>query len=348
MRWIAIISATVCICLASALATGWFRLEVKGEFASQQSSASDSEPRRIFAPGIVEGASREVALQFEVPGRLKKLHVRPGDIVKAGTVLAELDPETFELKHQEAVSQWKLADAELARLLRGASEEAREAARTSARAVELQMLEEADILNVLKLAVQKGAEPLEKLDQARGHYVRVVAEFNALRQQADLLDAAAHKEDVTVAEARRALADVGMRQAEAMLRKAQLTASVSGSVLQVGTEVGEIVGPQSNRPMITIADLSHTRVRCYIEEYDALRVAKGDEAVVTSDGDPEVKVPGTVINCASYVAPKSFQHLSPGERHDLRVREVVIELQQQSNLLVGLPVEVSIISSTER
>lgn len=346
MRWIAIISVTVGICLASALATGWLRLEVKGESVSDESGANKSEPRRIFASGFVEGASREVALQFEVAGRLKKLHVRAGDTVNAGTVLAELDPEAFELKHQEAVSQWKLANAELDRLLKGASEEARETARTSAKAIELQMFEEADVMNALKLAIQKGTEPLEKLDQARTRYARVVAEFNALRQQADLLDAAAHKEDVTVAEARRALADVGMKQAEAQLRKTQLTASVTGSILQVGAEAGELVGPQANRAIVTIADLSRTRVRCYVEEYDALRVEKGDEAIVTSDGKPEVKLKGTVISCASYVAPKNFQHLSPGERHDLRVREVVIQLPQNRELIIGLPVEVFITPST--
>ena len=43
-----------------------------------------------------------------------------------------------------------------------------------------------------------------------------------------------------------------------------------------------------------------------------------------------------------YVAPKSQRHLKPGELIDIRVREVIIELADGADLLIGLPVDVFI------
>lgn len=62
---------------------------------------------KLYFPGIVQ-ADAEVALSFEVGGRLIELQVRPGMVVEQGAVLARLDPRNFE-------NQVKTAEAELER-----------------------------------------------------------------------------------------------------------------------------------------------------------------------------------------------------------------------------------------
>ena len=49
---------------------------------------------------------------------------------------------------------------------------------------------------------------------------------------------------------------------------------------------------------------------------------------------------GTVLSCSPYFRLKSQRQLKPGERVDVRIREVVIELEAGHGLLIGLPVEV--------
>ncbi len=237
------------------------------------SAASDSP--KIFAGGTVEGAQREIALRFEVAGRLNVVLVRAGDVVEKGSILAELDAELWELKFAEAGTLLKLARAERDRLVRAGN--------------------------------------------------------SALR-----------KEDLTIADAKVALAEGTVRRERLMLDKTLLRAPTDGVVLRVQAEPGEMVGPEDNRDLFTLVNRSSTRVRASVEELDAMRVAVGQKAVVIADGLPDRQFSGTVLSCSPFVAPKVQRHLKPGEMVDVRVREVVIELADGNELLIGLPVEVFI------
>ena len=44
----------------------------------------------VFAVGVVEGAHEEVELRFQVADRVKVVHVREGERVKQGQLIAEL------------------------------------------------------------------------------------------------------------------------------------------------------------------------------------------------------------------------------------------------------------------
>lgn len=348
MRWIAVI----CLGMGAVIVgmTAWHIVNQPTETppASTAKTDSDEPARRIFASGTLEGARREIALQFEITGRLKAVTVRAGETVAQGTVLAELETDLLDLKRDEAIAQLELAKAERDRLIAGATPDARKAARTAAKAAELQLYEEAELFNQAKTAYQKDELPKETFEQARLKYARVNAEFNALRQQADSLEAVVGQNEIHVADSKVALAEAGVRQAEAMLKKAKLVAPEDGSVLLVQSEVGEIVGPQSDRCLLKFADLSKTRVRAYVEELDASSVAVGQSAKVVADRRTNQTFEGRIVSCAPYVGPKQHQHLKPGERFDLRVREIIVEVTSGSDLLIGLPVEVFIEPTSSR
>ncbi len=67
-----------------------------------------AQERRIA--GIVEPVE-VTQLSFEIPGRIRRLHVRLGDRVKAGDVLAELDQEPFQLHIHHAEAEVAAAHA---------------------------------------------------------------------------------------------------------------------------------------------------------------------------------------------------------------------------------------------
>ena len=104
-------------------------------------------------------------------------------------------------------------------------------------------------------------------------------------------------------------------------------------------------GPQSTQPTMVLMDLSQRRVRAYVEELDAMNVGVGQRVSVTADTKPQTRYAGVIAQCAPYVAPKRHEHLMPGERYDLRLREILIDLPDDCDLVVGLPVEVTIESA---
>lgn len=153
---------------------------------------------------------------------------------------------------------------------------------------------------------------------------------------------AVRKEDLTIADAKVALAEGTVRRERLMLDKTLLRAPTDGIVLRVQAEPGEMVGPEDNRDLFTLVNRSSTRVRACVEELDAMNVAVGQKTVVIADGRPDKEYAGVVHSCSPFVSPKVQRHLKPGEMVDVRVREVLIELAEGSDLLIGLPVEVFI------
>ena len=124
MRWLTllVLSATV----AGLGFVGWGSLHVETSEASAAGGEADSpekmRPACIAADGVVEAAHREVALRFEIPGRIKAVHVREGQTVKAGDLLAELDGDLAREHLSEAQTRLKIAEAQRDQLLAGSTQ----------------------------------------------------------------------------------------------------------------------------------------------------------------------------------------------------------------------------------
>ncbi|HTI50556.1 MAG TPA: HlyD family efflux transporter periplasmic adaptor subunit [Planctomycetaceae bacterium] len=344
MRWSVLILvvgvvATVGLLVARPGLVGWKRAPAS-DTTSIENTVSNSS--RIFAGGTVEGTQRETSLRFEVPGRLTAIHVREGDQVRAGDVIAELDAEVAEVKLAEATTGLKLARAERERLINGSSRESRQAARARVDAVELQVRELEALLKVDPQTAGAGAIPREELDEIRHRHERALALLRSARARSAEIEAPARKDELAIADARIALAEGALQRERVMLDKTRLRAPTDGVVLRVLAEPGELVGPGDDRELFTLVNRSRTRVRAFVEEFDAMRVTVGQQAIVTADGVTDREYTGTVQSCAPYVRPKSNRHFKPGELVDLRVREVVIGLSDGADLLVGLPVDVLI------
>lgn len=65
----------------------------------------------------------EIKLGFNSSGRLEKIYVELGQTVESGTFLVKLDTSQLDIQLQEAEASLDLTEAELAKLLAGASEE---------------------------------------------------------------------------------------------------------------------------------------------------------------------------------------------------------------------------------
>lgn len=282
MRWFyhMTIAATVSASVFVALATFAPAISSPTDAAAESQRRTAKAPARevqIFADGVLEAARPEVNLRFEVPGRLRTVHVHAGAAVKAGDVLAELESDVNELQLEEAEARLKIAKAERDRLF-------------------------ADL-------------------EGRGQPPRF---------------------DTTIAETQVTLAETALRREQLLLEKLRLRAPFDGVVLRAEVEPGEYTGPADARELFTIVEGVVRRVRAYVEELDGLRVVPGQRARVSVAASPGTTYQGTVAFCAPSFRPKAHQRLKPGERLDIRVREVLIDLTDGQELVVGLPVEVFI------
>jgi hypothetical protein len=236
----------------------------------------------------------------------------------------------------------KLARAERDRLINGARPETREVLKAEVRTAEVQVRESEAFLARSKQLHQRSAIATQELDDQRYKYEKAAAHLQTARARLEEIEAPVRKDDLAVAEAKVGLAETAVRQERNMVAKTRLRAPTRGIVLHVAAEPGQLAGPEDGRDLFTIANRDVTRVRAQVEELDALRVVIGQTAVVTADGKPGQEYHGIVRSCSPHLRPKSQRHFKPGELVDVRVREVVIELAEADELVVGLPVDVFI------
>ena len=154
------------------------------------------------------------------------------------------------------------------------------------------------------------------------------------------VEADARTDDLKVADAQIQAAEAKLRSAKVQQAKTRLVAPVDGLLLRVQGEVGESAGGPASSPVVTMVNVDVMRVRCYVEEIDALKVQPGQSAYARADGLPGERFVGKVVACAPFLVPKKLFRNAPGERVDVKVREVLVELAPQSKLVVGLPVDV--------
>ncbi|MFO6425085.1 efflux RND transporter periplasmic adaptor subunit [Motilimonas sp. KMU-193] len=80
---------------------------VKRPVKVTQITLADSQRTRIL-PGEVQASNRAV-MSFQVGGEISKIYVHPGQSIKAGAILAELDSALYQQQHDIAQAQYNLA-----------------------------------------------------------------------------------------------------------------------------------------------------------------------------------------------------------------------------------------------
>jgi len=207
----------------------------------------------------------KVELSAHVVARIERLYVEEGDDVVAGEPVVELEREAFEAAWERANAQHKIALSQV-------------------RQAEID-LKNADLKRrrYLRLA-EEGIESRERLEMAQLEY-----------------DSAALRLEQAQEEVRRTLADV--EKARDDLEKVIIYAPVSGRVIELNAEAGEVVvsGTMNNPASViaTIADLSEILVEVEVDETEIVYLRPGQRARVVVDALPEEVYHGRVVEIGS-------------------------------------------------
>lgn len=152
----------------------------------------------------------------------------------------------------------------------------------------------ADVVTAARAKVAVAQSQLDAARAAPDAAALEASEAKVAQTQAQLeaLLAGANANDVETAELSVTLARYGLENAQRALNNTQLRAPISGTVLAVNAEAGETVG---TAPIITVADLTASQVRFWVEESDLMSVAPGNLVQIVFDALPDLVFAGAVL-----------------------------------------------------
>jgi HlyD family secretion protein len=202
------------------------------------------------------------------------------------------------------------------------------------------------------IALLDASENRAALAEARAHIAESAAELMAADTDVTRAErlAATHavsqqeldhtRRDRDAAIARRDAAVATVARLEATVAKARIVAPISGVVTARLVEPGEIVSPGTS--LVTIADLSRTRIEAEVDEYDVGRIAIGTTAAVSAEGYGDRTWAGRVEEIPDAVVGRRLKPQDPGKPTDTRVLLVKIALSDRMPFKLGQRVEVAI------
>jgi RND family efflux transporter MFP subunit len=229
--------------------------------------------RRIIAAGSLL-AQDNSPISVKVPGHLRRINVDLGSVVRAGELIAEIDPQDYELRLKQARAALIQARVRLGLPLDGDDDQVDIEQLSSVKEAEAVLVEkryELDRLATLSLEGVASKSHLEAADSA----------FQvALNRRQDALQEARNRQAVLL-----------QRQAEFEMARKQLDdtrilAPFDGAVQERRANIGEYL--QIGSTVVVLVRTDPLRLRVEIPEREAARVRIGQQLRISVEGQREV------------------------------------------------------------
>ena len=307
---------------------GYAWLQSRGGAGEQKSRVVKVERGALQAVVAASGtlnAVTTVQVGSQISGQVKEINADFNTAVKKDQVIARIDPQTFELRVNQARADLDAAQSAVAVARSGLAAQQAEVGRVKVTLADAQRDYERK-----KTLVERNFISGAELDKAR-------TLLDGTREQLKAVEAQIH---VSEAQVLSALATV--KQRESLLKQSQvdlertiIRAPVDGTVILRNVDAGQTVAASLQAPVLfTIAqDLRDMQVEAAIDEADVGRLRVGQQATFTVDAFPrrsfngEIrqirKSPVNVQNVISYTVVISAANpdlsLLPGMTANVRV-----------------------------
>ncbi|MFN4361664.1 MAG: efflux RND transporter periplasmic adaptor subunit [Hylemonella sp.] len=310
-----------------AVALGWWW--------SQRGGAADVQYRTgkvergplqsaVSASGAVSPVT-QVTVGTQVSGQIKDLYVDFNSEVKAGQLIAVIDPETFEYRVRSAQ-----ADVDAARAVVLTAQANVAAARAQVSRAQTDLAEARRTHERNLMLVDKGFIAQSTADQSSALVNTSAESVKSAEAQLGVADAQVKSAQASVAQREAALA-----QARVDLARTRITSPVNGIIIKRSIEKGQTVAASLQAPELFIIarNLRDMQVEASIDEADVGRIRAGQKASFTVDAFPGRTFEGqisqvrkaalNVSNVVTYVAVVTFSNtdgrLLPGMTANVRV-----------------------------
>jgi len=261
-----IIAAVVVVAIGAAAAASAAKNKNKATMVRIEAVEARDLVSSVTASGQV-GPKTKVDLSADITGRITRLAVADGDMVKEGQFLLQIDPQQFEAQVQRAEASLANARAGLAQ----SKANLLQAQRNYERQVEIRKTNPALV----------SAAELEQLEtQFEVNQALVVAAEENVKQ-----------------------ADASLKDARWQLSRTTIYAPMTGRITRLNVEAGEtaIMGTLNRdaATLMTISDMSILETKVKVDETDVSRITIGDSAVVQIDAFPDTTFIGRVVEISN-------------------------------------------------
>jgi len=278
----------------------------------------------VSASGAVNPVT-QVSVGTQVSGQIKDLLVDFNSEVKAGQLIAVIDPETFQYRVRSAQAD---VDAARATVLTAQANSA--ASRAGVSRAQVDLIEAQRDLDRKQMLVEKQFITQSEADKARALVNTTTEALKSAQAQVGVTEA-----QIKSAQANVAQREASLAQARIDLERTRITSPVNGIVIKRAIEKGQTVAAslQSAELFVIAQNLQDMQVDASIDESDVGRIRTGQKATFTVDAFPgqtfegEVrqvrKAAQNVANVVTYVAVVGFSNvggrLLPGMTANVRV-----------------------------
>jgi len=255
--------------------------------SASQSGGKNTAARQVKTVPVVEmpvgqtvtvngtlAAYDQTTVSVKVPGRVKMISIDLGSVVKRGQLIAQIEPEDYQLRVEQAQAALAQARARL-----GLSVEGKE---TKFDPEETATVRQAKaVLNQAKFDRERASKLVEQGVIARAEFDSVDAAYKVAQgRYQDALEEIRNRQGL-----------LAQRQSELSLAQQQLIATsvyapLDGIVQEKRTSVGEYLA--AGTPVVNIVKMDPLRLRAEVPERNAHNVKSGQNVRVTVEGDDNV------------------------------------------------------------
>lgn len=241
---------------------------------------------------------KEVKISSDVSGEIVELYVAEGDSVKAGQILAKIDPETYESAMDRGKATVSASKSQLA-----ISKSNKESSIAQKEQIFAQLENARKILERNQQLKEQGIISEADYEQSLSNVLNLEANYRAaeanIRAAENSIESARYNVESAEAE---------LKQLATSLNRTTIPAPVGGVISSLSVEQGErVVGTiqMTGTEMMRIANLSSMEVQVDVSENDIIRVSTEDKVEIEVDAYLDKIFTGTVTeiaNSASNVA----------------------------------------------
>lgn len=308
-------------------AGGWWWLQRGGSDAVQYRTGKIERgalQAAVSASGAVSPVT-QVTVGTQVSGQVKEILVDFNSEVKAGQLIAVIDPETFEYRVRSAQADVDAARAVVLTAQANVTAARAQVSRAQTDLAEARRTHERNLMLVSKEFIARSTA-----DQSNALVNTSLEAVKAAEAQLGVSEAQVKSAQANVAQREATLA-----QARVDLARTRITSPVNGIVIKRAIEKGQTVAASLQAPELFIIaqNLREMQVEASIDEADVGRIRTGQKASFTVDAFPGRTFEGqisqvrkaalNVSNVVTYVAVVTFANvdgrLLPGMTANVRV-----------------------------
>jgi len=288
--------------------------------------------RKGFASGNGRLEATEISVAAKLAGRLEKVYVEEGALVRKGDKLALMQLNVLEAELAQAKAQKLECEAQLG---------VKESELTAAQAT---LKQKQSSFAGAEKRFKRHAELKKQNTISTQEYEN--AETNYLTSQAELAAAAAgvkqSEAEIEAAKANIKVADAKIARVQADIDDSLLNSPCRGRVQYRVAEPGEVL--QSGAGVINLVDMHDVYMTFFLPETLAGKVKIGAAARIVLDALPEVAIPATIsyVSSVAQFTPKTVETKEERQKLMFRIKaKIAPELLEKyvDYIKTGLPGE---------